>query len=812
MLRSASLAVVAATLIPSAAHAGEERTAIDVPASRLDHAVRSLGRQSGASIGFRDPKLAKLRVRAIRGRYTAGEALYLMLQDSGARARRVAADTFLIEVDPDYGKRPPAPAPVRAAPRVAEPVPAAPVPPPVEIVVTGTKRDIPIAAYPGMVHVIDGDRISVASGRAGSEALESATPSIVSTHLGPGRNKLFIRGIADSSFVGPTQSTVGQYWGNSRITYSAPDPSLKLYDVGRIEVLEGPQGTLYGAGSLGGIVRVVPRAPQLDTISGSTWAGVEAVEHGKPGFDGGAVLNVPVVTDKLGLRMLAFGSDENGYIDDVGRELSDVNDVTAFGGRVALRYEPRTDVVIDLGVVGQRIDGADSQYAERSFGDLKRSSNLAQPFRNDFLLSDLVVRKSWGEVELTASLGLAHQKVIEEFEGRELRNIADSALDPKRLAEVALYNQTNQIDMYTGEVRLSRSSSDGTGWLVGASMLKNESKVDRSVEVEDVLNTLTGVQNEVFEGTVYGELTVAPTSQVNVTFGARGTKSRISGAVRDPVLPLLIYVLDPDAKASRTESRFLPSLAVAYRPTERMTLFARYQEGFRPGGIAVRREFVQRYDGDRVRTGEAGLRYRGDALELETSFSWTGWRDIQADIIDGFGFPTTTNVGDGTVRSFGISGRWRPLPGLELDGAFYLNRSKVTQRNSILEQVDSPAVGTASFNRLPNIADETARLGFTWFTFLSDTRDLEVTGFGRYVGESVLGIGPILGKLQGDYFDTGMEASLRAGPIRYSLSLSNLLDSKGNRFALGSPFQIRTREQITPLQPRSVRFGIQYDF
>ncbi|WP_163278767.1 Plug domain-containing protein, partial [Enterobacter hormaechei] len=71
--------------------------------------------------------------------------------------------------------------------------------------------------------------------------------SLASTHLGPGRNKLFIRGIADSSFVGPTQATVGQYWGNSRITYSAPDPDLKLYDIGRVEVLEGPQGTLYGA-------------------------------------------------------------------------------------------------------------------------------------------------------------------------------------------------------------------------------------------------------------------------------------------------------------------------------------------------------------------------------------------------------------------------------------------------------------------------------------------------------------------------------------------------------------------------------------
>jgi outer membrane receptor protein involved in Fe transport len=72
---------------------------------------------------------------------------------------------------------------------------------------------------------------------------------LFSTQLGPGRNKLFIRGVADSSFTGPTQATVGQYLGDVRLNYNAPDPDLNLYDIARVEVVEGPQGTLYGAGS-----------------------------------------------------------------------------------------------------------------------------------------------------------------------------------------------------------------------------------------------------------------------------------------------------------------------------------------------------------------------------------------------------------------------------------------------------------------------------------------------------------------------------------------------------------------------------------
>lgn len=809
MVRLASLIPVAAMLIASPALAREERTNIDVPSLRLDQAVRMLGRQTGASIGFRDTRVSKLRGVAVRGKLTTGEALVLMLRGSGARARRVASDTFLVEIDPE-------PARDRAPPRASPPpsrlaAPEAAVPPPIEIVVTGTKRDIPIESYPGLVHILAGERISPASGRLGSEAIEAAAASVVSTHLGPGRNKLFIRGIADSSFVGPTQATVGQYWGNSRITYSAPDPSLKLYDLRRIEVLEGPQGTLYGAGSLGGIVRVVPREPMLDRVEGSVWAGVEAVQHGEPGFDLGAVLNVPLVEDRLGLRLGAFGTVENGYIDDVERGLDNVNDVDSIGGRVSLRYEGESGWTVDLSAVGQRIDGKDSQYAEIGLGALKRSSAIAQPYRNDFLLADVVMRKDWDAIEFTSSLGFAYQDVFEEFEGPALASVEDSSRLPPADAPIARYSQANRVHMLTGELRLAKSGEDGTGWLIAASFLQNEGRVNRRMDLATLGSPLTGVRNKVREATVYGETTFALGGRFALTAGGRLTHSRLSGGAEDAVRPQFIFALDPGARASRSETRFLPSLALAYRASDATTLFARYQEGFRPGGIAVRREFVQRYRGDRVRTVEAGVRHRGDGLELEASASWTDWRDIQADLIDGFGFPTTANVGDGRVFSLGFSGRWRPVPALELDAAAYANWSKVTERDHILEALQ-PAGSEESFDRLPNIADMTARLGFTWWMPLDSDHDLELSGFGRYVGKSILGVGPVLGQLQGDYVDTGIEANLRTGRLQYSLSMTNLFDARGNRFALGSPFQIRDRDQITPLKPRSVRFGIRFDF
>ncbi|MES2453317.1 MAG: TonB-dependent receptor [Pseudomonadota bacterium] len=819
--------IAAALLIGAPAHAQERGADVDIPAARLDHAIRLLSRQSGTSIGFRDSAIAKLGVRAVRGKLTAAQALERMLGGTRLEVRRVATNTYLIE----RAALPPPPRPVvRPAPQPPATVPHDSVAD--EVIVTGSKRYVPLSVYPGGVQVIEGDTLSMAEGARGTDAIGARVASVVSTHLGPGRNKLFIRGIADSSFVGPTQATVGQYWGNSRITYSAPDPSLRLYDIRSIEVLEGPQGTLYGAGSLGGVVRVIPHAPDLNMTGGTIWGGTQAVQHGQPGVDGGAILNVPIVDDRLAFRALAFGSIDGGYIDDTKRKLKDVNEVRTIGGRAALRFVPADDWTIDLSGVGQRIDGLDSQYAERGGDGLSRGSSIAQPYRNDYWLGDLVVRKQWGQLELTSSFGYANQYVFEQFEGAALADSTDLSVAPSANAAPAAYVQTDHISMITAETRLARRGPEGTGWVIGVSLLHNVARVNRqmdefyltpavsgspttgqtfpgviSIQPADTL-TLTGVRNQVDEQTLYGETSIKPLDRLTLTFGGRLTHSRLSGDSED-VLKMFAFRVDPGASAARSETRLLPSAALAYRPFDQLTLFARYQEGFRPGGIAVRRDFVQRYKGDRVATTEAGARYSGRDFSLSLNASWSRWSDIQADLIDGFGFPTTANVGDGRVLSVGLAGRWQPVRGLSFDAAVYVNDSKVTA--PAFATLPSDLVG-ANLERLPNVADATGRLGFAYATSLSSSVDLEVNGFGRYVGKSTLGIGPILGQLQGDYLDTGLEFRVGTKRRAVTLSLTNLLDARGNRFALGSPFLVRDRNQITPLQPRSVRLGFDAAF
>lgn len=803
-----SIAVCAALLAATPAVAQERAISLDLPAGPAGDAIRAIGRQGRVSVGFRVRSLARIATPALRGLFTPEQALARLFAETRARARRVGAGSFVIE-------RAPAPRRIVAKP-TARPKPPLPPPEPAgaDIIVTASKRAVPLREYAGAAQIIDGQSLSLADAASGTNLIERRAASVNSTHLGPGRNKLFIRGIADSSFVGPTQATVGQYWGNSRITYSAPDPSLRLYDVKSVEVLEGPQGTLYGAGSLGGVVRILPNAPDLTVAGAQLWGGVQAVAHGDVGTDGGATVNVPLVEGKLGLRVLAYGGIDGGYIDDRLRGLDDVNRVGTWGGRAALRWTPDDAWTIDATALLQRIAGDDSQYVDLAGEDpLSRASTIAQPYRNHYTLGEIVARRTWGPIEWSTSAAYARQRVFERYEGPALI-LGQAPGDPLRTdlapasdAPATAYTQDNRIEMMTAETRLARRGSDGIGWVVGVSVLHNEADARRQTGELDDSSLLTGVRNAVNEATLYGEYAVSPMRRMIVTLGGRLTRSELSGQSQDVARAVALSV-DPAAETSRTETRFLPAGSLMWRAGD-ATLFVRYQEGFRPGGIAVRQQYIQRFEGDRVGTAEAGVRLVTSAFETSLTGSYTRWRNIQADIVDGFGFPTTANIGDGRIWSLGWSGRFRPVRGLELDASLYLNDSRLTQPEFSILPID---FGPVRQDRLPNVANYSGRVGFSYGGRLSDPESFLLNGYARYIGTSTLGVGSVLGRLQGDYVDTGLE--LRIGDERRGISLSatNLLDRVGNRFSLGSPFLLRDQTTITPLQPRTVRLGFDIRF
>jgi len=810
MVRKADVLFVTALAIAAATPArAAGRQTIDLAPGRLGEAAITLGRQTGASIGMSDQSLAGIATPAVRGRMSAEAALKRLLRGSDASIRRIDERTFRIV----RASAPPRPLPRH--PAGAAPVP--PPPPPAEIVVTASKRDLPLPRYAGMVDLVDAALFDSGEAAGGTAALLSRVASLSSTHAGAGRNKLFIRAMADSGVAGPTQATTGQYLGDMRLNYAAPDPDLRLYDMRGVEVLEGPQGTLYGAGSLGGIVRMIPNPPNLGEAGGQISTGLSATQHGDPGGDLSAVLNLPILPEKIALRVVGYGVQEGGYIDDRARDRRDVNRTRIYGTRAALRVVPGEDWTIDVSGLYQRIDGRDAQYATRGAGRLTRDSSVAQPYHSDYLLLNARVERQWGDLRFVSSTGYVRDILSESYD----------ATQPD--GPPALFRQRNKVEIFSTENRLVRDLDNGLGWILGASYLESTSDIHRSLTSYGIMEsqhqiipgvpmlgrgmaaTTTGVRNRIKEATIFAEASFEPVEGLIATLGGRLTNSRLSGEANDPISTLAAAdIAYAEAQADRSETIFLPSASLLTDAIPGVTLYARFQQGFRPGGLAMDDQRIERFRNDRVSTLEAGFR-KGvpgrDPVAISANLAYTDWRDIQADVTDRIGLPTTANVGNG--RIYTIEGRivLRPMPKITLDASMIYNDSRLDQPAQFLRMLSYDGRRLS----LPNVADLSGRLAVDYRTPVNGLLSLHLSASARYVGKSRLGVGPILGREQGDYVDTALSASLTRGPVELSLSLSNLLDSNGNRFSLGTPFDLRT-DYYTPLRPRTVRIGLDFAF
>ncbi|MET1081783.1 MAG: hypothetical protein ABWY12_01825, partial [Burkholderiales bacterium] len=215
-LLTASVALLAAVPTPALA----EEVAVATSLGTAGQVAIVLARQTRSSIVIADPQVARRMVRPLRGRMEPSEAVRRLARAAGGRAVPVAVGAWRIE-DAHVALS----APRKAAPalRPAVPIETVAAEP---IIVIGSKRDLTIGQVPGQVTILDGASLE-AGGIGGTEKITQRLATVTSTHLGSGRNKLFIRGIADSSFTGPTQATVGQYFGDLRLSYNAPDPDLR---------------------------------------------------------------------------------------------------------------------------------------------------------------------------------------------------------------------------------------------------------------------------------------------------------------------------------------------------------------------------------------------------------------------------------------------------------------------------------------------------------------------------------------------------------------------------------------------------------
>ncbi|WP_245825080.1 TonB-dependent receptor domain-containing protein [Sphingomonas azotifigens] len=747
-------------------------------------AIGTLARQTGIDIVSTDPGLRAVRTPAVRGARDVDAALKQLLRGTAFRARRLPGGGYRIE-----RTRTPA---VRRPPAPTTPVdPAAPVQGP-DIIVTASKQRITLLRYPGSLTLVGG---GPASASVATGTLSDAThqvPILQATQLGSGRNKVFIRGIADSSFNGSTQSPTSVYLDDVQLNYSGPEPGLRLYDMASVEVLEGAQGTLYGSGAIGGVIRLTSNPVDLHGIATAATAGVTATGGAEPGYDLAGMLNLPVLPGKAGLRLVGYRIRDGGYLRDTDRNLRDVNRSNTAGFRATLRVDPGDGWRVELGGAGQWIDAADGQYAERLEGPLARRTVLAQPFDNRLLFGRLVVTKDWDSgLRFVSASGITGYDTRETFDATA-RSARGAVLSPP-----TLYRANHEKQLLSQEVRLSRSLPSGNSWVAGFTEITDTDVLTRSVAQPGRDASIVGVTNVINAASGFGEATFSVTPRFSITAGARFSVARTDG--------------DPSAQArpstfvkGRMTRRLDPTLAASWRLTSDLAWFSRFQTGYRTGGIAVAPGVgrVADYRPDAITVVETGLRklrHGATGLAASGSVSMAWWEDVQADLITPRGQPYTANIGSATILAVEGNLDWIPVPGLHADASFLFTDNRV--QGSIAD------LSKRNNRRLPETPPFAAHVGISYAWETTPGRP-HVGLSADYTGRSVLGTGDFLDVSQGRYWTADAVAAIHIRNAELSLTLSNLTDRRANQFAFGNPFSLSLRDQLTPLRPRNLRIGI----
>jgi iron complex outermembrane receptor protein len=740
--------------------------------------MAAISAAANVSIGW-DAAEAGVRTRAVQGRLGIAAALRRALAGSGYRAVPAGPGAFRITAASAAEARP------AATPSLSPSAPSSLAEGSAssgELIVTGQKRaqileDVPMSL--SRVDLVDADLGQVA---AGSQDLSLGVEGLALTNLGPGRNRQFIRGVADSPFNGTSQSTVAVQLDEARITYDAPDPDLHLIDMARIEVLKGPQGALYGSAALGGIYHVVTRRPVLDDVTGSLRITGEAVEHGGPGGGVEGVVNLPIVEDRLAVRAVGYLTREGGWIDnDGGRQ--NANATVTHGGRLGLRWRNDAGWTLDLSGILQDVNSRDSQYVTGADDTLKRAARIAEPADNDFKSAAATLRGQVGGLDLLATSSYVDHRV---------NSVLDSSDASSRfgLSGASRFIDDRAYTVANGEIRLSPAGS--SRWVVGASALRATSRDTGTIQGATSSVVAENLDRRATELALFGEGTLPLWHGIDATAGARLFRS----------------IADDEAleKAGGTSNRFArmfvsPSLALSWSPHPHSLIYLRYAEGLRPGGLApVGETRARRFDSDELGTLDLG--YRGEPiagrLTVGASLFHTVWSHIQTDYLLANGLVATRNAGRGRINGIEASADWRPAPRWQVQlGATYVR--------ALL--VDTEDGAKLDDRRLPVTPDVTARAALRYTVPVGDWT-ARFSAQARYVGPARLSFDEDLDRKMGNYGTAAATAFFTRGGLTIGARVDNLLDINGDTFAFGNPFSIRSARQYTPLRPRTITLSV----
>jgi outer membrane receptor protein involved in Fe transport len=554
-----------------------------------------------------------------------------------------------------------------------------------EIVVTATKRESTIQDLPFSINAQTAADIR----RSGADTLEDLSRNVAGLtiqNLGPGQSQVAVRGVSAGQIIRDqpgVKEQVGVYLDESVISLSLFTPDLDFYDLNRVETLRGPQGTLFGSGSIGGTIRYITNEPNPDAFEGAVDLDINSLSDGEEGGHVKGMVNVPL-GDAAALRVVAYSTEYAGFIDALGENgsrQSDVNSGNRTGGRVALKLQPSEFLTITPRIVYQEIetDGFNRQEAFNLYANPYTTTRpaiqldereqyllLDEAFEDETTIGDIVVEWDTGAGEVTFVGSYTDRSILVSRDASALTGSVsvdlgfpeDGILLPSNLRD------TTELEQTTYELRYSSDTDSDLQFVIGAFYSDTQRDYAQRLPTPGydfytdlVLGAGTAaavtppygpdspynadLNYDIEQIAAFGEANYRVSDRFVLTLGARYYDTEEDRVIFGTGL----FSDGWDQSDSTSSDGWTPRVMASYELNERVTLNAQASKGFRLGGVndplnsslctpedlAVFGGF-QIYDDEELWNYETGIKARFGAVTVNAAAFYTDIEGLQVTL------------------------------------------------------------------------------------------------------------------------------------------------------------------------------------
>ena len=729
-----------------------------------------------------------------------------------------------------------------------------------EVVVTALKRSTTVQTTPISVSAVT-EKSLQALGASGIQDYFRTVPNLQVDGNSPTSRRLTLRGVRSAG-----EATVGLYYDETPLTgpagttadASSTSADVNLFDAERVEVLRGPQGTLYGSGSMGGTLRVILNKADSSRYAGAVEVQGNSVKGGSNGYSVKGMVNVPLIEDKLAARLVLYKTEGGGYVDDVLLNKKNINDQHSSGGRLMLGFTPTENLTINASGLFQKttLDGQNIWYPALG-GEYKTNARVIAPTSDNLRMYNVTGKWDLSFATVTATSSYYKWTLLRNSDysptlsgsrtnatscrnwvagGPAAAGSTNPACTPAQMTAYTAYADSRTpgalyqpmgLTSWNHELRMTGSLfDDKVNWTGGVYLEKRDDYIESKVAKGDAAtgiinpNDLTAwrhVGTETKQTAFFGEVSYKPIEKLTLTGGLRRFKydKTVSGQVLISNFITQSYV-GPAAQVDASADGWVSKLNASYQVTSDVMVYAVAAKGFRPGGannVPGLASALLAYQPDSLWNYEGGIKSQwfDRRLTLNAAVYQIDWSNMQISATSANGaFSYLTNAGKAKIKGFEIEAVARPIRGLTISGTAAVVDAKLTE-----DQANSTILITGSTglrgDEFPNVAkySGSASVEYTW-PLKGDLNGLVRADY-AYVGESASQFRPtyVYYEKQGDYGYTNLRAGVEGSDWGAYLFVNNVTDEVG-RMSVTSA--VNNKQQVVSISPRTAGFQVRKRF